>query len=224
MAGAGARRGGRQQAAYVQAMLHVAQCLLTLHKAGFVHRDVKPGSIIWLPSEHRWALVNFCRACRPGATAPAPSSLAYAAPEVAACVGGVAGVGGVGATASGAGASVLAASPAADAWALGVVVYELFSRQRALDVRSHGVERVRRQSRCSCSMPQHASTRVKGIFWLDTCHAIVQCSGSCVTRASKFHIQRYTMSIVSQAMGCGHTSRVVSHACRCLHGMLWLAL
>lgn len=120
----------------VQAMLHVTQCLATLHEAGFVHRDVKPGSILWLPSEQRWALVNFCRSCRVGHTGPAPCSLAYTAPEVAAAVG------------AGTDAAAPPASQAADAWALGIVIYELFSRQRALDVRAAGMEGVRCAACC----------------------------------------------------------------------------
>eukprot|EP00892_Ulva_mutabilis_P005786 jgi/Ulvmu1/357/UM001_0363.1 len=117
----------------IKAMLHVTQSLASLHQAGFVHRDVKPASILWLPSEHRWALVNFCRATRPGCTTAVPCSLAYAPPEVAAAAGGA--------------APAVPASTAADSWALGVVVYELFSRQRALDVRGHGMQRVLQQLR-----------------------------------------------------------------------------
>jgi serine/threonine protein kinase len=111
----------------VQALLQLAGCLASLHRADYVHRDIKPGSVIWLPSERRWALINFCRTTRPGDATPVPCSLGYAAPEIAAAaavVGGTAHCGGAPA----------AAAAAADAWALGVIAFELFSRKRAFDV------------------------------------------------------------------------------------------
>jgi serine/threonine protein kinase len=126
----------QQWMAVVQALLHLSQCLVALHSSGYVHRDVKPGAVLWLPSEHRWALVNFCRAARVGGVHASPCSLAYAAPEVAANAS-CAADGGVHA-----GAAPLPASPAADAWSLGIVALELFSRARALDVHNSGVETV----------------------------------------------------------------------------------
>jgi serine/threonine protein kinase len=121
----------------MQALLHLSQCLAALHSSGFVHRDVKPGAVLWLPSEHRWALTNFCRTARIGAVHPSPCSLAYAAPEVAASAS-CSSDGGVHA-----GAAPLPASTAADAWSLGIVAVELFSRARALDVHSNGAAAVR---------------------------------------------------------------------------------
>ena len=132
----------------MQALLHLSQCLVALHSSGFVHRDVKPGAVLWLPGEHRWVLVNFCRAARIGASTPAPCSLSYAAPEVAANAS-CAADGGVHA-----GATPMPASIAADMWSLGVVALELFSRARALDVHGNGVEMVCTdsvfESACTC--------------------------------------------------------------------------
>lgn len=120
----------------MQALLQLSQCLVSLHASGFVHRDVKPGAVLWLPSEYRWALVNFCRAARIGSTSPTPCSLAYAAPEVAASAR-CSSDGGVQSD------SEPVASPAADAWSLGIVALELFSRARAIDVHKAGAANVR---------------------------------------------------------------------------------
>ena len=49
---------------------------------GYVHRDLKPGNVMWLPRENRWTVIDFGCAARTGEPASLGFSLAYAAPEV----------------------------------------------------------------------------------------------------------------------------------------------
>lgn len=55
----------------VQAMVHVAHKVGVMHEAGWVHGDLKPSSVIWLPSSNCWTLVNFCCTARVGVPFPA---------------------------------------------------------------------------------------------------------------------------------------------------------
>ena len=97
----------------MQVLSHIAERLRDLHAAGYVHRDLKPGNIMWLPRKKRWTLIDFgCAACT-GTHAPTGFSLYYAAPEALQAY--VAGAGGV------------QAEEALDAWSLGVLAIELFT-------------------------------------------------------------------------------------------------
>ena len=43
----------------LQIIHHICECLRDLHEAGYAHRDLKPGNIMWLPSQNRWTLIDF---------------------------------------------------------------------------------------------------------------------------------------------------------------------
>jgi serine/threonine protein kinase len=68
----------------VQMMQQLARRLRDLHAMGFVHRDLKPGNVMWLPREDRWTVIDFGCVARTGEDAKLGFSIAYAAPEVVA--------------------------------------------------------------------------------------------------------------------------------------------
>ena len=97
----------------------MAQCLSQLHARGWVHRDLKPGNIIFLPSAGSWTLIDFGLAGRTGQPPPRGHTPGYAAPEVVA--------------AHEADRPPPLADPSTDAWALGVMAFELLTGQPAFD-------------------------------------------------------------------------------------------
>eukprot|EP00892_Ulva_mutabilis_P012440 jgi/Ulvmu1/9569/UM053_0059.1 len=104
----------------LQVIQHVAERLSDLHKAGYVHRDLKLSNIMWLPRENRWTLIDFgCAACI-GSMAPLAYSLQYAPPEVV--------------RAAECGRQSIQAQSSMDAWSLGMVAWELFCKQAALNI------------------------------------------------------------------------------------------
>ena len=103
----------------MQIIGQVASCLAQLHDQGWVHRDLKPGNILFLPRTGSWTLIDFGLAARAGEAARVGFTPAYAAPEVVA--------------ANAAGDATVTADAAVDAWALGVIAFELLSRRPAFD-------------------------------------------------------------------------------------------
>lgn len=50
-----------------QALSHSVRALQKLHKAGYAHRDLKPGNVLRRPRLHDWTLIDFGCAARIGA-------------------------------------------------------------------------------------------------------------------------------------------------------------
>ena len=66
----------------MQVLFNIADRQMGPHGAGCVHRDIKPGNIMFLPSTKRWTLNDLGCAARTGTQAPNGFSLFYAGPEV----------------------------------------------------------------------------------------------------------------------------------------------
>lgn len=66
----------------MQMINQIAVRIAELHKLGYVHRDLKPGNVMWLPRENRWTIIDFGCVAVTGESARISFSLAYAAPEI----------------------------------------------------------------------------------------------------------------------------------------------
>lgn len=124
--------------AWPQVLAHVATRLRDMHQAGFVHRDIKPSNIMLLPRENRWTVIDFGSAARAARLAGLSYTMIYAAPEVAASVHS--------------GARSIVVDPAVDAWALGVVAYELLTGQPTFDLLRDGKQSVRFAPAAACTL------------------------------------------------------------------------
>ena len=90
---------------------HIAQRLAELHAARFVHRDLKPGNVMWLPRRNRWTLIDFGSCVSSGENAPLGYTLRYAAPEVVRALRK--------------GEKSMTVRESQDVWSLGVMAFEL---------------------------------------------------------------------------------------------------
>ena len=107
---------------------HIAERLDDLHGAGYCHRDLKPGNVMWLPRQNRWTLIDFGCAARIGEQAHMRYSLAYAAPEIIHAVRD--------------GRVTILASDKLDAWSLGVMAVELLTNKSPFNL-LEGKDKVR---------------------------------------------------------------------------------
>ena len=98
---------------FVQVLANVSEIIAELHDARYVHRDLKPSNIMWQPRTLTWVLIDFGLTCRAGKRSPVGFTATYAPPEVL--------------SAQMKGRKAMEASPAFDAWALGVIAFELLT-------------------------------------------------------------------------------------------------
>jgi serine/threonine protein kinase len=94
---------------------HIAERLKDLHDCRYLHRDIKPGNIMWLPRKKRWTIIDFGCAAHTGERARTGFSLFYTAQEVI--------------QAYKAGDRELTATEALDAWSVGILALEMFTGQ-----------------------------------------------------------------------------------------------
>lgn len=107
--------------------MNIAKRLSSLHFDGWVHRDLKPGNVLWLPRKQRWTLIDFGLAARVGTVVPASFTPTYAPPEVVRAYK-------VGTT--------CIAQVSMDAWAMGVMAFELLTGKPAFEKCQGGTETV----------------------------------------------------------------------------------
>ena len=51
----------------VQVLSHLLERVHTLHGLGVIHRDLKPGNVLWRPGQHSWTLIDYGCAALSGA-------------------------------------------------------------------------------------------------------------------------------------------------------------
>lgn len=101
----------------MQILGHVSERIAELHEAGYVHRDLKPGNIMWQPRSYSWVLIDFGISSPLGDMAPVAFTPSYAAPEMV--------------MAHQRGEKTVQADATVDAWALGVIAFELLVQRPA---------------------------------------------------------------------------------------------
>lgn len=70
----------------MQMIVHIAAQLATMHAAGYVHRDLKPGNVMWLPSKNRWTIIDLGCTAEIHKDSQLAFTTSYAAPEVCSAV------------------------------------------------------------------------------------------------------------------------------------------
>ena len=115
----------------MQILSRIAERLEYLHAHGYVHRDLKPSTVLWLHHTGRWSLTELTTAARTAEPAVPPFTLCYSAPELCEELQ--------------MGAKMVAPQPAQDVWALGVIAIELLTGSPAFDLTRTSFSQVRFQ-------------------------------------------------------------------------------
>ena len=129
-----------------QILSDVCAQLARMHAAGYVHRDLKPTNIMWLPRQNRWTVIDFGCAVRIGGSTPVRVLLPYSSPEEV--------------RAFEHGEPWLQATPALDAWAVGVMAFELLSGEPAFKASAGDRAKVRVHAPPCSHTCGHSSQRV----------------------------------------------------------------
>jgi serine/threonine protein kinase len=136
---------------FLQVLVNVARRLAEFQGAGFVHRDLEPANVMWLPRENRWTVIDFGCAAQIGEEAPLSFTLVYAAPEVL--------------IACGRKETTIMCNAALDTWALGVMAFELLSGEPAFHPLMDGKAKVCAQELAMCRSFQLVPVRI-----MQLCH------------------------------------------------------
>lgn len=112
----------------MQILARIAVRLEYLHAHGYVHRNLKPSTVLWLQHTARWTLTELTTAARTAEPAPPAFTLCYTAPEVVEELQK--------------GATAVTPQPAQDVWALGVIAIELLTGSPAFDLANYNLSQV----------------------------------------------------------------------------------
>eukprot|EP00892_Ulva_mutabilis_P008922 jgi/Ulvmu1/6401/UM003_0029.1 len=112
----------------VAMLANISRRLADMHEAGYVHRDLKPGNVMWLPRENRWTIIDFGCVARAGKEASISYSLRYTAPEVIQALHRR--------------ERVIVPEPSLDAWSLGVMAFELLTGKPAFQPLVDGTQQI----------------------------------------------------------------------------------
>lgn len=152
----------------MQVLTDLSARLAELHKAGYVHRDVKPANCLWRPTSQSWTLMDYGCCARLGEEASLSFSLAYAPPEAVA--------------AQMHGAARTTAAPATDIWAFGVLAYEMLHGRRAFppgtrasEVRPLSSREAHLAKLCCSRVTPHATRVLKRLIQARSAWQLVDC-------------------------------------------------
>lgn len=137
----------------LQVLLDVVHSVRGIHAAGLVHTNINPSNVMWVPSEGEWVATGVTNVVQRGAQITPGHcdgfSLPHSAPELARLLPRRRACGFDGSESEDSRTQEwwlegpLIADPSLDAWAIGVLAWELLTGAPAFDVEEEGELEVR---------------------------------------------------------------------------------